>query len=155
MAAVRDTGRWRARLAGPLDLERLPGEPQPLDERVTGRGRRRQPAPRRVARGIGAQHPRQGQIIDVIIQVLTDHDKPMQARAVEAEVEALLREPVRWASVKALLTSNVARGIASDSCGWLGAATASFRGRSAEAGMSANAGPVQGSTEIGPPGRAK
>jgi hypothetical protein len=52
--------------------------------------------------------PRPFQIIDAITQALTDHREPMQAREVHAEVEALLGEPVRWASIKALLASDVA-----------------------------------------------
>jgi hypothetical protein len=59
------------------------------------------------ASAVGAKHPRQGRIIDAITQVLSDHGEPMQALEVHAEVEALLGEPVRWASVKALLASNI------------------------------------------------
>jgi hypothetical protein len=39
--------------------------------------------------------------------VLSDRQEPMQAKAIHAAVEALLREPVRWASVKAALAANV------------------------------------------------
>jgi hypothetical protein len=56
---------------------------------------------------IGAAHPRQGRIIDAIAQVLSDHGDPMQARDVHAQVETLLGEPVRWASVKATLAGNL------------------------------------------------
>ena len=61
------------------------------------------------ARGgaIGAAHPRQGRIIDAISQVLSEERDPMQARDVHTRVEALLGEPVRWASVKATLAGNL------------------------------------------------
>src|SRR5690242_12858604 len=52
-------------------------------------------------------NPRQGSIIDAVVRVLSDHSRPLQAREVHAGVEALLGEPVRWASVKAALAGNV------------------------------------------------
>jgi hypothetical protein len=58
-------------------------------------------------KAVGAAHPRQGRIIDAISQVLADEHGPMQARDVHARVEALLGEPVRWASVKATLADNL------------------------------------------------
>ncbi len=56
---------------------------------------------------VGAAHPRQGRLIDAISRVLIDERDPMQARDVHARVEALLGEPVRWASVKATLAGNL------------------------------------------------
>jgi len=56
---------------------------------------------------IGAAHPRQGRIIDAIAQVLSDRGGPMQARDVHAQVETLLGERVRWASIKATLAGNL------------------------------------------------
>jgi hypothetical protein len=56
---------------------------------------------------IGAAHPRQGRIIDAISQVLVEEGDPMQARDVHAQVETLLGEPVRWATVKATLAGNL------------------------------------------------
>src|SRR5450631_1474443 len=56
---------------------------------------------------LGAAHPRQGRIIDAISHVLTDERGPMQARDVHARVEALWGEPVRWASVTAMLAGNL------------------------------------------------
>jgi hypothetical protein len=56
---------------------------------------------------VAAAHPRQGRIIDAIAQVLSDEGDPMQARDVHTQVETLLGEPVRWASVKATLASNL------------------------------------------------
>lgn len=51
--------------------------------------------------------PQQGRIIGAVAGVLADHRQPLQAREVHARVEALLGEPVRWASVKAALAGNV------------------------------------------------
>jgi hypothetical protein len=45
--------------------------------------------------------------VEAIVRVLEDHE-PMQAKEVHAAVEALLGEPVRWASVKAALAGNIA-----------------------------------------------
>ncbi len=53
--------------------------------------------------------PRRGRIIDAIGLVLREHDAPLNTREVHVRVEALLDEPVRWASVKGTLASN-ARG---------------------------------------------
>ena len=58
---------------------------------------------------LGAAHPRQGRIIDAISRVLIDEREPMQSRDVQARVEALLGEPVRWFSVKATLAGNLKR----------------------------------------------
>jgi len=65
---------------------------------------------------IGAAHPRLGRIINAIAEVLSDHGDPMRARDVHAEVETLLGEPVRWASVKATLAGNLTAR-PPDSCG--------------------------------------
>ena len=73
---------------------------------------------------IVAAHPRLGRIIDAISQVLIDAGRPMQARDVHTRVEALLGEPIRWASVKATLAGNLA-GPTPDSSGWHVDATAS------------------------------
>ncbi len=56
---------------------------------------------------LGDSHPRQGRIIDAISQVLIEQGDPMQARDVHAQVELLLGERVRWASVKATLAGNL------------------------------------------------
>ena len=56
---------------------------------------------------VGAAHPRQGRIIDAISQVLIDERDPMQARDVQARVETLMGEPVRWSSVKATRADNL------------------------------------------------
>jgi len=60
-----------------------------------------------MAQAIGAKHPRHGRIIDAITRVLTEHCEPMHAPDVYAGVEALLGEPVRWASIKATLAGNL------------------------------------------------
>jgi hypothetical protein len=59
------------------------------------------------AEAVRAAHPRQGRIIDAIRQVLGDEGAPLQAREVHAQVETLLGEPVRWATVKATLAGNL------------------------------------------------
>jgi hypothetical protein len=64
-------------------------------------------APGTPGTAVGAAHPRQGRIIDAISQVLSEEGGPIQARDVHAQVETLLGEPVRWASVKATLASNL------------------------------------------------
>jgi hypothetical protein len=64
-------------------------------------------APGPHGKAVGAAHPRQGRVIDAISQVLSEKSDPMQARDVHAEVEALLGEPVRWATVKATLAGNL------------------------------------------------
>lgn len=51
--------------------------------------------------------PRRGRIVDAVGLVLSEHGEPLGAREVHARVEALLDEPVRWASVKGTLASNV------------------------------------------------
>ncbi len=51
--------------------------------------------------------PRRGRIVGAVARVLSDHHEPLQAREVHVRVEALLDEPVRWASVKATLAGNV------------------------------------------------
>jgi len=56
---------------------------------------------------IGSTHRRHGWVLEAVIRVLELHQRPMQAREVHAAVEALLGEPVRWASVKACLAANV------------------------------------------------
>ncbi len=93
------SGPLEALLQGPLGGEMAPSARSHADRLLV---------PRQGARAFEAQHPRQGRIIDAIVQVLTDRREPMQPREVHAEVEALLGEPVRWASVKALLASNIA-----------------------------------------------
>jgi hypothetical protein len=50
---------------------------------------------------------RSGRIVGAVAQVLSAHDEALQAREVHVRVEALLEEPVRWASVKASLAGNV------------------------------------------------
>jgi hypothetical protein len=69
----------------------------------------RQPAAssRPAGRSIGARHRRVGWVVEGIVQVLAGHDGPMQAKEVHQAVEALLDEPVRWASVKAALAAGV------------------------------------------------
>jgi hypothetical protein len=64
-------------------------------------------APGTPVTAVGAAHPRQGRIIDAISKVLAEERHPIQARDVHAQVEALLGEPVRWASVKATLAGNL------------------------------------------------
>ncbi len=69
--------------------------------------------PRRLARvkptgTIGARHRRVGWIVEAVVRVLVDRQEPMQAKEIHAAVEALLGEPVRWASVKAALAGNIA-----------------------------------------------
>ncbi len=64
-------------------------------------------APGTPEEAVGATHPRQGRIIDAISHVLSEKRDPMQARDVHAQVETLLGEPVRWASVKATLAGNL------------------------------------------------
>jgi hypothetical protein len=70
-------------------------------------GHRPAPHPSQTARAIGARHRRPGWIIEAIVRVLAGRGEPMHARAIHAAVEELLREPVRWASVKASLAANV------------------------------------------------
>jgi hypothetical protein len=64
-------------------------------------------APGAPGEAVGAAHPRQGRIIDAVSQVLSEEGDSMPARDVHAQVEALLGEPVRWASVKATLAGNL------------------------------------------------
>jgi len=64
-------------------------------------------APATPETAVGAADPRQGRIIDAISRVLIDERGPVQARDVHARVEALLGEPVLWASVKATLAGNL------------------------------------------------
>lgn len=64
-------------------------------------------APVTLGAAVGAAHPRQGRIIDAIAQVLGDQGDPMKGRDVHAQVETLLGEPVRWASIKATLAGNL------------------------------------------------
>jgi len=54
-----------------------------------------------------AAHPRQGRIIDAITQVLSGDVDPMRVGDVHAQVERLLGEPVRRATVKATLAGNL------------------------------------------------
>lgn len=56
---------------------------------------------------VGSMHPRRGRVIEAIAQVLRDGGSPLQARTVHAQVEDLLGEPVRWATVKASLAGNL------------------------------------------------
>jgi hypothetical protein len=71
-------------------------------------GRRRPaPHPSQTARAIGTRHRRPGWIVNAIVRVLADRREPMQARAIHAAVEALLREPVLWGSVKSSLATHV------------------------------------------------
>ena len=49
----------------------------------------------------------QGRIVAAVARVLSDHPQPLQAREIHTRVEALLDQPVRWASVKATLAGNV------------------------------------------------
>jgi|SRR5271166_691029 len=65
---------------------------------------------------VGAAHPRQGRLIKAITRVLSEEGEPMQAREVHAQVETLVGEPVRWASVKATLAGNLTAR-PPDSCG--------------------------------------
>src|SRR6202167_4837364 len=69
--------------------------------------RKRSGQPRQAARAIGARHRRAGWIVEAIVRVLAGQQEPMQAKEVHAAVETLLKEPVRWASVKAALAANV------------------------------------------------
>ena len=94
------------------------------DSRPEATGDARTCAPQTPGTAIVAAHPRLGRIIDAISQVLIDAGRPMQARDVHTRVEALLGEPIRWASVKATLAGNLA-GPTPDSSGWHVDATAS------------------------------
>ncbi len=51
---------------------------------------------------------RPGTILNGIIEVLADADRPMPPKEVHAAVEALLDAPVRWGSVKQALSGNLA-----------------------------------------------
>ncbi len=62
---------------------------------------------RSVASRQGPNQLRQGGIVGAVAQVLNAHHEALQAREVHVRVEALLDEPVRWASVKATLAGNV------------------------------------------------
>jgi hypothetical protein len=54
----------------------------------------------------GRSQPGRG-IVDAVVRVLSEHDEALQARDVHARVEAMLGEPVRWATVKTSLAGNV------------------------------------------------
>ena len=56
---------------------------------------------------IAAAHPRHDRIVAAVISVLGMHPGPMRAHDVHLAVEGILGTPVRWASVKACLASNV------------------------------------------------
>jgi len=75
------------------------GLPEPESGRTCAPGALRESA--------RAAHPRQGRILDAISQVLSRDGKPMQTREVHVQVEALLGEPVRRATVKATLAGNL------------------------------------------------
>jgi Integrase core domain len=64
--------------------------------------------PKCAAGSIGAAHRRHDWVQDAVIRVIERHKGSMQARDVNAAVEALLGESVRWGSVKACLAANVA-----------------------------------------------
>ncbi|HTW43104.1 MAG TPA: HTH domain-containing protein [Solirubrobacteraceae bacterium] len=68
---------------------------------------KRSKRPRPTRPGIAARHRRAGWVVEAIVRVLAERQEPMQAKEVHAAVEALLGEPVRWASVKAALAANV------------------------------------------------
>lgn len=57
---------------------------------------------------VGTQHRRVSWVLDAVEQVLAEHGKPMQAKAVHAAVEALLGQAVSWSSVKGTLADHVA-----------------------------------------------
>jgi hypothetical protein len=81
---------------GPLKVL-LEGPPQPP---------RRRGQASRAGRSIAAQHRRVGWIVEAIVRVLADRQKPMQAKEIHEAVEALLGRPVCWSSVKAALAAN-------------------------------------------------
>jgi len=56
---------------------------------------------------VGTAHPRQGRIVDAIVSALRSRGEPMRARDVHAQIEVLLGEPVRLATVKATLAGNL------------------------------------------------
>jgi hypothetical protein len=63
---------------------------------------------KRAAGSLGAAHRRHDWVLAAVISVLEVHAGAMRARDVHSAVEAMLGRPVRWASVKACLASNVA-----------------------------------------------
>jgi len=81
-----------------------------MAERRDSAPTRRPPAQakRAAAGAIGAAHQRHDRVIAAVIGVLEMHAGPMHARDVHRAVEAMTGRPVRWASVKACLASNVA-----------------------------------------------
>jgi hypothetical protein len=61
----------------------------------------------KAVRAACAGHRRRGWVLDAIVRVLAERQKPMRLKEIHAAVEALLGEPVRWASVKASLAGNI------------------------------------------------
>jgi HB1, ASXL, restriction endonuclease HTH domain len=64
-------------------------------------------SPLKPVQDIGARHRRAGWVVEAIVRVLADQQKPMQAKEIHTAVEALLGRPVCWSSVKAALAANV------------------------------------------------
>jgi hypothetical protein len=89
-------------------LKTLLEGPHWIRQELANPPRKRSGRPRQATRAIGARHRRAGWIVEAIVRVLADRQEPMQAKEIHAAVEALLGEPVRWASVKAALAANVA-----------------------------------------------
>ena len=83
------------------------GESCTAEARPDAGGAAQPRAPRDPGEPVGAKHPRQRRIIDAISRVLRDVGDPMHARDVHAQVEEILGEPVRWATVKATLAGNL------------------------------------------------
>jgi len=65
-------------------------------------------AVKHAAGAIGAAHRRHARVVTAVVSVLEMHGGAMHARDVHLAVEAMVGSPMRWASVKACLASNVA-----------------------------------------------
>ncbi len=78
------------------------------DGRDSGVERSSRVEAKHLAGPIGAAHRRHDWVLSAVITVLETHAGPMRARDVHLAVETMLGRPVRWASVKACLASNVA-----------------------------------------------
>jgi hypothetical protein len=97
----------RVDLIGVLSENRLQGSLARLAEKLAAV--RASGEPRRPPVSCRQRSRRPGWVLAGVVQVLADHgNEPMRAKDIHSAVEALLGEPVRWASVKAALAGNVA-----------------------------------------------
>jgi len=73
----------------------------------SGAKRRSRAEAKRACGSSAATHRRHDWVVAAVVSVLEMHTGPMRARDVHLAVEGILGTPVRWASVKACLASNV------------------------------------------------